>query len=54
MLSTTDDPREVDRCHTLGCNVYLVKPLDFERFNEAVKRLGRLIQLAQVPPLNLS
>ena len=52
MLSTTDDPREVERCHALGCSVYLVKPLDFDRFNEAVKRLGKLIQLAEVPPLN--
>lgn len=52
ILSTTDDPQEVARCHEFGCNVYLVKPMDFDRFTEAVKRLGHLIRLAQVPPLD--
>jgi CheY-like chemotaxis protein len=31
MLTTTDDPREVDRCHALGCNIYIHKPVSFER-----------------------
>ena len=26
MLTTTDDPREIERCHLLGCNSYIVKP----------------------------
>lgn len=26
MLTTTDDPREVDVCHSLGCSHYIVKP----------------------------
>src|SRR5438105_2003731 len=29
MLTTTDDPREVGRCHELGCNNYIVKPVDY-------------------------
>src|ERR1041385_7268838 len=28
MLTTTDDPREVARCHGLGCGSYIVKPVD--------------------------
>src|SRR4051812_30391985 len=35
MLTTTDDTREVERCHQLGCSVYIQKPVDFERFTEA-------------------
>src|SRR5262249_4033103 len=27
MLTTTDDPREVERCHALGCSSYIVKPV---------------------------
>src|SRR4051812_16930857 len=28
MLTTTDDLREVERCHQLGCNGYIQKPVD--------------------------
>lgn len=49
MLTTTDDPREVEKCHALGCNNYIVKPVDYEKFAEAIKRLGMFITLVQVP-----
>jgi len=52
MLTTTDDMREVARCHELGCNVYLQKPVDYERFAEAIRRLGLFVNLLLVPPLN--
>jgi CheY-like chemotaxis protein len=49
MLTTTDDPREVENCYQLGCNVYITKPVAYEEFVEAVKRLGLLLQIVQVP-----
>jgi len=49
MLTTTDDPREVERCHTLGCNNYIVKPVDYEKFSHAINNLGLFISLVQVP-----
>lgn len=49
MLTTTDDPREVERCHTLGCSNYIVKPVDYDKFAEAIKQLGLFISLVQVP-----
>jgi CheY-like chemotaxis protein len=52
MLTTADDAREVERCHELGCNVYLQKPVDYERFSEAIRRLGHLVQLLAVPQLS--
>lgn len=52
MLTTTDDPREVERCYHLGCSVYITKPVEYEAFVEAVKRLGLLLQIVQVPPEN--
>jgi CheY-like chemotaxis protein len=51
MLTTTDDPREVERCHALGCNTYIVKPVVYEKFAEAIKRMGLFISLVQVPQL---
>ena len=52
MLTTTDDPREVARCHELGCSNYIVKPVDYEKFSEAIKQLGLFISLVQVPEIN--
>jgi CheY-like chemotaxis protein len=49
ILTTTDDEREVERCYTMGCNVYLTKPVDYERFSEAVRRLGLLLCVIKVP-----
>jgi CheY-like chemotaxis protein len=49
MLTTTDDPREVERCYALGCSVYVTKPVEYEAFVEAVKRLGLFLQVVNVP-----
>jgi CheY-like chemotaxis protein len=52
MLTTTDDPREVARCHQLGCNNYIVKPVGYEKFADAIQQLGLFISLVQVPEIN--
>jgi DNA-binding NarL/FixJ family response regulator len=49
MLTTTDDPREIHRCYQLGCNVYVTKPVEYDDFVEAVKRLGLFLQVVQLP-----
>jgi CheY-like chemotaxis protein len=51
MLTTTDDAREVERCYSLGCNVYIQKPVDYDRFAEAIQRLGMFVNLALLPEL---
>lgn len=49
MLTTTDDPREVEHCYELGCNAYVTKPVEYEEFIDAVKRLGFFLQIVKVP-----
>jgi CheY-like chemotaxis protein len=49
VLTTTDDPREIDRCYDLGCNVYLTKPVDYEEFSEAIRKLGLFLSVVTVP-----
>ena len=51
MLTTTDDPREIDRCHGLGCGNYIVKPVDYQKFVETVKQLGVIISVVKVPTI---
>ena len=50
MLTTTDDPRDIDRCYSLGCNVYITKPVEYEPFIEAIRRLGFFLQIVKLPP----
>jgi CheY-like chemotaxis protein len=52
MLTTTDDQREVERCHQLGCSVYIQKPVDYDKFAEAIRRLGLFVTLLLVPPMS--
>jgi DNA-binding NarL/FixJ family response regulator len=49
ILTTTDDPREVKRCYELGCSCYVTKPVEYDRFVEAVRRLGLFLAIVNVP-----
>jgi len=49
MLTTTDDPREIERCYDYGCNLYITKPVEYDDFIEAVRRLGFFLQIIKVP-----
>lgn len=53
MLTTTDDSREVERCYELGCNVYIQKPVDYDRFAEAIRRLGLFVTLLLLPEVSV-
>lgn len=47
MVSTTDDPPEIEKCYSLGCNVYITKPVSFDKLSETLKRLGLFIQIVK-------
>jgi CheY-like chemotaxis protein len=49
ILTTTDDPREVERCYQLGCSVYVTKPVVYEEFVEAIRRLGLFLSIVKAP-----
>ena len=49
IITTTDDPDEIDRCHKLGCNNYLTKPVDYEEFVRAVRQLGLFLSAVELP-----
>ena len=48
MLTTTDDPREVEACYKSGCNFYITKPVDFLKFSETLRRLGLFLQVVKL------
>lgn len=49
VITTTDDPGEIELCYALGCSSYIVKPVNFEEFNEAFKQLGHYLNTAFFP-----
>jgi CheY-like chemotaxis protein len=53
MLTTTDDVREVQRCHQIGCSGYIQKPVDYNKFAEAIRRIGLFVPLLLVPQAGL-
>ena len=52
VITTTDDPREVEHCHALGCSNYITKPVDYDRFVAAVRQLGLFLAVVEVPQIN--
>jgi len=51
MLTTTDDPREIEECYRLGCNCYITKPVGFSAFAETLNRLGLFLMIMRVSSL---
>ena len=52
MITTTDDPREIENCHEMGCSSYITKPIDYENFVNAIRQLGLFLSVVQVPIIN--
>jgi CheY-like chemotaxis protein len=52
IITTTDDPREVEHCHSLGCSNYIVKPIDYDKFVESIRQLGLFLMVVEIPKLN--
>jgi CheY-like chemotaxis protein len=49
ILTTTDEPYEIERCYALGCNIYLTKPVEYEQFAEAMRKLGLFLSIVKLP-----
>jgi CheY-like chemotaxis protein len=52
MITTTNDPMEIEKCHDIGCSNYIVKPLDYDKFVGAIKQLGLFLMVVEVPLIN--
>ncbi|GAB4298616.1 MAG: acid-responsive two-component system response regulator TcrA [Desulfuromonadia bacterium] len=49
VLTTTDTPQEIQRCYELGCNVYITKPVEYDRFCDAMRSLGFFLGVVKIP-----
>ena len=49
ILTTSDDRHEIEECYALGCNAYLTKPVDYDRFVKVIQKLGWWLIGVEVP-----
>ncbi|NLD92144.1 MAG: response regulator [Fibrobacter sp.] len=52
MITTTDDPRDVEKCHSIGCSNYITKPIEYDAFVNAIRQLGLFLSVVQIPEVN--
>ena len=50
VLTSSREDRDIAECYKFGVNSYIVKPVDFEQFTEAVQKLGFYWLLLNEPP----
>lgn len=50
ILTTSKQEWDISQCYRLGANSYIVKPVEFEKFVEAVRNLGYYWLLLNEPP----
>ena len=54
MFTTTIETNMIEECYNLGCSYYMVKPVNYQHFMEAVQSLGEflLLENMRLPSLN--
>lgn len=52
MLTSSREDPDVSRSYELGANSYIVKPVDFRQFKEAIKLVGLYWQTRNIAPRN--
>lgn len=50
VMTSSREEQDLNRCYQLGANAYVVKPVEFHEFLDAVKSLGIFWAILNTPP----
>lgn len=51
IFTSSSEPRDIQRCYSLGCNSYVIKPVAYESYIDTIRQIGNYwLVLNQVPP----
>ena len=48
ILTATDNPHTIERCHDLGCSTYIVKPTEHKDFEETIQKIGHFLSVVEI------
>lgn len=49
VLTTANTPQDIQRCHELGCALYVVKPVEYDSLVESIQRIGAFLKVIEIP-----
>ena len=52
MLTTTSTNKEMEECYRLGCNGYIIKPIDFLDFQTKLNVIGQFVKNLSCPSIH--
>lgn len=52
MLTTAHNPELIVKCRMSGCNMFVIKPTEYEQFVQSVDRLGHFLSIIEVPAVH--
>ncbi|MCE2998348.1 MAG: response regulator [Betaproteobacteria bacterium] len=50
VFTSSSEPRDISRCYALGCNSYVIKPVAYESYIDAVRQISRYWLQLNTPP----
>ena len=48
ILTATDDQHTIERCYNLGCSTYIVKPTEYQDFEETIQKIGYFLSFVEI------
>lgn len=54
IITTASDLSIVEQCHQLGCCMYLVKPVEYEKFVQMMQKVGNFLSIVELPSLAMN
>lgn len=51
IMTTASNEQVIEQCHEIGCNVFIVKPVEYEQFVDSMTQVGRFLSIVEIPLL---